>query len=75
MITQRYYRGSSTTAEQISGSGLGLAIVKQAAHKHGATLTIKSQLGKGSSFSVTFPSYRDQRNQEKDDNVIQFGAF
>ncbi|MBL6998588.1 MAG: DUF3329 domain-containing protein [Gammaproteobacteria bacterium] len=57
-LTDRYYRGSDTTARQVSGSGLGLAIVQQAALKHGAKLEIDSQLNKGSTFSVIFPLYR-----------------
>ena len=58
-LTQRYYRASSTTADNISGSGLGLAIVEQAAHRHGATLAIRSKRHEGSRFCVTFPSFRN----------------
>lgn len=58
LLTQRYYRGLNTTADQISGSGLGLSIVEQAAIRHGGHLSIKSQPGQGSQFCVTFPSYR-----------------
>lgn len=57
-ITDRYFRGSSASAEQVSGSGLGLAIVEQAASKHGASLEIHSQLNHGSTFTVTFPGHR-----------------
>ena len=57
-ITERYFRGSHTTADQVGGSGLGLSIVEQAAQKHGAVLKINSTLGEGSCFSVVFPSYR-----------------
>jgi len=57
-LTERYYRGSYTTARQISGSGLGLAIVQQAAMKHGARLEVTSKLNQGSNFSVIFPPFR-----------------
>ena len=56
-ITERYYRGARNRAET-SGSGLGLAIVKHATNKHGGRFSIESVPGKGSCFSVTFPSYR-----------------
>ena len=70
-ITERYFRGSEA-AVKASGSGLGLAIVKQAAAKHGASLSFNSQLGHGSSFSVTFPSYRVFANRaQPEDNVIR----
>ncbi|MCK4707076.1 MAG: DUF3329 domain-containing protein [Gammaproteobacteria bacterium] len=68
-ITDRYYRGSDTTSKQISGSGLGLAIVQQIAQKHGAKVSIKSKLNKGSTFSVTFPDYRSIHHQPKTGNV------
>jgi len=57
-ITERYFRGSHTTVDQVHGSGLGLSIVEQAAQKHGAVLNIESRVGEGSRFSVVFPSYR-----------------
>jgi two-component system, OmpR family, phosphate regulon sensor histidine kinase PhoR len=75
-ITERYFRGSQTTAEQTSGSGLGLAIVEQAAVKHGGTLNIKSQPGKGSTFTVTFPSYRAVHDfADKNDNVFELASY
>lgn len=75
-ITERYFRGSHTTAEQTSGSGLGLAIVEQAAVKHGATLSIKSQPGKGSTFTVTYPSYRSmQADEVENSNVFEISAY
>jgi two-component system phosphate regulon sensor histidine kinase PhoR len=74
LLTQRYYRGSRHQAEQIHGSGLGLSIVQQAATKHGAILNIKSKPGKGSCFSVTFPSYRVIRddNDQSGSSIIDF---
>ncbi len=68
-LTERYFRGSKTTSEQVSGSGLGLAIVKQTAQKHGARLDINSKLNKGSTFKVTFPSYRTIQQSQKISNV------
>ena len=42
-------------AESISGSGLGLAIARASARALGGELTVKSRLGEGTSFLVTFP--------------------
>ena len=73
-LTKRYYRGAKSRADT-SGSGLGLAIVQHAATKHGATFEIESESDKGSSFSVTFPSYRCLRGQKKVARVIKLADY
>lgn len=73
-LTNRYYRGRKSRAEA-TGSGLGLAIVQHAAHKHGAVFKIVSEPGKGSCFSVTFPSYRCLRDDRQIDKVIRLTEY
>ena len=57
-LTERFYRIDRSRSRETGGTGLGLAIVKHVAQRHGAELQMESQLGKGSSFSVTFPAAR-----------------
>jgi signal transduction histidine kinase len=38
------------------GTGLGLAIAKSIATANGGTISVRSELGSGSSFTVLFPS-------------------
>jgi len=46
------------TAKQHQGSGLGLAIVKALVELHGGTLTIESELGRGTTVTGVFPRSR-----------------
>ena len=57
-ITERFYRVDQGRSRATGGSGLGLAIVKHALQRHGATLEIESEEGKGSTFTCHFPSRR-----------------
>ena len=57
-ITERFFRIDPGRSRAAGGTGLGLAIVKHALQRHGATLTITSQLEQGSTFSCRFPEDR-----------------
>jgi len=50
-IFERYFRVPGT---KVQGSGLGLSISKDFVEAHNGTLTIESELGKGSCFSIRF---------------------
>ncbi|CAH0532832.1 Phosphate regulon sensor protein PhoR [Vibrio stylophorae] len=60
-LTERFYRVDKARSRETGGSGLGLAIVKHALNHHDATLEIRSQVGKGSSFAFTLPARLRQR--------------
>lgn len=47
---------SERGTEGESGTGLGLTIVREISDKHGAVFTVKSTVGAGSEFIITFPS-------------------
>lgn len=53
-LFEAFHRASN--AGHIPGTGLGLTIVKRAVDLHGGTITISSQVGKGTTFTVTIPS-------------------
>jgi two-component system phosphate regulon sensor histidine kinase PhoR len=56
-LTERFYRVDKSRSRETQGTGLGLAIVKHVLLRHHATLTITSEAGKGSCFTVTFPGH------------------
>ncbi|MGE3308084.1 MAG: ATP-binding protein [Rhizobiaceae bacterium] len=54
-ITERFYRVDVETSRAQKGTGLGLSIVKHILTRHNARLSIRSEVGKGAAFTVTFP--------------------
>lgn len=55
-IFERFYRVDRGRSRERGGSGLGLAIVKHLCHALGATVSVKSVMGRGSEFRVQFPN-------------------
>jgi len=55
-IFERFYRVDRARARPVGGTGLGLAIVKQAVEQMGGSVSVESQLGSGSTFSLVLPS-------------------
>ena len=51
-IFERFYRVDKAHSRRSGGSGLGLAIVKGIAEQHGGKVSVTSEPGKGSTFSV-----------------------
>ncbi|NJB87789.1 two-component system phosphate regulon sensor histidine kinase PhoR [Lewinella marina] len=54
-IFDRFYRVHTGDRHDVKGFGLGLSYVKTITEVHGGSIEVKSELGKGSSFIVTFP--------------------
>jgi two-component system OmpR family sensor kinase len=58
-VFERFYRADTSRArygqDGKQGSGLGLSIVDAIMHAHGGTVSVKSEIGRGSEFTLAFP--------------------
>lgn len=54
LIFERFYRIDKSRSKESGGTGLGLSIVKHGAKYHNAKVTLSSQEGKGSTFTIYF---------------------
>jgi signal transduction histidine kinase len=61
-VLQRYYRVDSEATRGIGGAGLGLSITKNVAEAHGGELSVKSELGKGSCFTIRVPVHNPEKS-------------
>ena len=54
-IFDRFYRVDMTATSASGGTGLGLTIVREIVERHGGTVDVESEVGKGSVFTVALP--------------------
>ncbi|BCB80935.1 HAMP domain-containing sensor histidine kinase [Phytohabitans flavus] len=57
-VFDRFWRADSARGRRTGGSGLGLSIARQIVTDHGGTITVASQLGVGTTFTITLPALR-----------------
>ncbi|OJU79736.1 MAG: hypothetical protein BGO11_01825 [Solirubrobacterales bacterium 70-9] len=54
-IFERFVRGDAGLTQRVGGTGLGLAISKSLVELHGGTISVDSEVGRGSTFKVLLP--------------------
>jgi signal transduction histidine kinase len=73
-IFEPFYRGRTAVSQQIQGSGLGLNLVARIAEAHGGRVTVTSEPGKGSAFTISLPSVTDRAAAESASSFVDAGA-
>jgi signal transduction histidine kinase len=64
-IFEPFYRGREAVSRQIQGSGLGLHLVQRIVEAHGGTITVQSEPGRGSTFTIELPTAADPQAAER----------
>lgn len=57
-VFERFYRVDKSHSKAVGGTGLGLSIVKHAAACFGASVDLRSEVGKGTEITVKFPAVK-----------------
>src|SRR5215217_2163586 len=64
-IFERFYRAEkSRTRRETTGFGLGLSIANWILERHGGRIEVNSQEGKGTTFAIWLPLYRDSKQPD-----------
>src|SRR5690606_41468636 len=59
-VVDRFYRVDHRDNREYEGSGIGLSLVKELVELHGGSISVTSEFGKGTCFSVLIPLAQDQ---------------
>jgi signal transduction histidine kinase len=56
LVFEKFYRAKDRRIANVTGTGLGLAIAREVVRLHGGDISLKSQVDKGSTFTMTLPA-------------------
>lgn len=59
-IFERFYAVDKSYSRSLGGSGLGLSIVERIIEKHRGSISVESELGKGTTFTIILPVFKEE---------------
>lgn len=59
-IFERFYKAKISPEKTVSGLGMGLSIAREVVRRHGGTISLESEEGKGSTFLISLPLKKEQ---------------
>lgn len=62
-IFDRFFQADSSAARRFGGVGLGLAITREIVAHHGGRISVRSQSGRGASFTLVLPTQPRERGE------------
>ncbi|HUM50226.1 MAG TPA: ATP-binding protein [Chitinophagales bacterium] len=73
-IFENFQQASSITSRLYGGTGLGLAIVKQLVEPQGGSISVKSKVDEGSTFSFILPFHKTKQQAEAEIDLLEIDA-
>ena len=64
-VFEPFYRGATVQSGPERGSGLGLSLVRQIVEAHGGGVSVHSQAGQGTVFTIRLPGAREEPREER----------
>ena len=69
-LFERFYRVDKARSRKTGGSGLGLSIVRNMVERNTGSISVQSELGKGTTFTVTFPIFDVETTGETQEESV-----
>lgn len=74
-LFKEFYRGENSINSRIVGSGIGLLLVKNYVDMHGGSVTVESEEGVGSVFTITIPYHKVDNVDMSTDDIQKENVF